>query len=299
MKFRFLFLFILCPFLVNAQLLLNDSTLNLYARWEKGEIANFTYRQTRERYVDGILKSYDSYLSTIQLKVLRSNARMKKVRWSYANIESEVPKKSALLNDLASIALGTKVIYKTDENGVFKELTNWKQVRKVVYKSLDRIQQTYQNEFVDSMVLASKELYATKESIEKLVISDIQLLHTIYGNEFVLRRKEAIPTTLPNLNGGDDLPAVLNFELIELNKKKKFAKVILRQYIDTKSAIMQLNPEISNPNKDMMVNSFPHIKDYNEFDIELKLGWITRALYIREVVDGNVRSVDTYELKKL
>ncbi len=299
MKFRFLFFLILCPFFVNAQLLLNDSTLNLYARWEKGEIANFTYRQTRERYVDGILKSYDSYLSTIQLKVLRSNARMKKIRWSYANIESDLPKKSALLNDLASIALGSKVIYKTDENGVFIELKNWKQVRKVVYKSLDRIQQTYEDESVDSMVMASKTLYATKESIEKLVISDIQLLHTIYGNEFVLHRKEAIPTTLPNLNGGDDLPAVLNFELIELNKKKKFAKVILRQYIDTKSAIMQLNPEISNPNKETLVNSFPHIKDYNEFDIELKLGWITKAIYIREVNDGNIRSVDTYELKKL
>lgn len=277
----------------------NDSTLRLYARWEKGEVASLSYRQTRERYVDGNIVSYDSYLSTIQMKVLRSTARMKKIRWSYANIESEVPKKSALLNDLATIALGSKVIYVTDEDGVFKDLKNWKEVRKVIYKSLDRILLTYDNPEVDSMVQAAKLLYASKESIEKLVISDIQLLHTIYGNEFVLGRKEAMATTLPNLRGGDDLPAVFNFELTELNKKKKVAKVVLRQYIDTKSAIMQLNPNVAGASKETLVESFPYIKDYNEFNIELREGWITRALYIREVTEGSTRSVDTYELKKL
>jgi len=178
-------------------------------------------------------------------------------------------------------------------------LKNWKEVRKVVYKSLDRIQATYNNETVDSMVLASKILYASKESIEKLVISDIQLLHTLYGNEYVLGRKEAMATSLPNLNGGDDLPAVLNYELVELNKKKKIARLVIRQYIDTKSAILQLNPEVTTADREALVQSFPHIKDYNEFVIELKEGWITKATYIREINEGSRRSVDTYELKKL
>lgn len=270
-----------------SQILKNDSTIFLKPIWVKGELANFTYRQSRERYVNGSLVQYDAYLSSISMQVVKANKSSQTIVWTYNSIDPEIPNASPISNDLASLTKGLAIKYSIYADGTFKSLNNWKKIRKYIYKSLEELSSKYNSAAVDSMLLESKKLYEFKENIEQLVISDIQLMHTLYGSEYILNKKEKVITAYP-YEEDKEIPAVLTYELTSLDKKKKLAKIILRQFVDTESKFV----------KDNFMN-IPLIRDYNEFEIDTKKGWVNKAQFIRESKIGNTRSVDNYELKRL
>lgn len=270
-----------------AQIIKNDSTIVLIPNWVKGEMANFTYRQSRERYKEGALYSYDAYITTISMQVLKSTKSSKTILWSYNTIESEIPNQNQITNDIAALTKGLNIRYTVNSDGSFKSLKNWKKVKKYILTSLDVLSEKYASDAVDTLLNQARDLYSFKENIEQLVISDIQLFHTLYGNEYILDRKEKVLTAYP-YGEEESIPAVLTYELTQLDKKKKFAKVVLRQFVDTEDKFVKEN-----------FLNIPLTRDYNEFDIDTKKGWITKAQFVREVKEGSYRSVDSYELKKL
>lgn len=278
----------------------DDTTATVVSKWKKGDTKKLLVKQAKEKITDG-KKVKEGSVFEVNMKVLDKAKDGYTIEWTYhiIDIESDNP----LMKSLYRMGEGLKVIYKTDELGVFKELVNWKEMKEFLYKGLDRVGKEFKdNDAVKGILKQFKEMYSTRENIET-TLDDIQLYHTPYGGEYKLNEIITAETQLPNILGGDPFPARLEIEMTVFEPEKKYCKIVTRQELDKEKAskiIFEFLKKIAAQSgkpipKDTEIPVIT-IKDTSEHDIDLEGGWVKRAYFKRLMESGQVRQTDTYEI---
>ncbi len=287
---------------VAGQNKVTDTSATIVGYWQKGDYARLSLMQTKERYKNGKLNSSGSSNSLIDFLVTDATENSYTINWKYVSIDLGGPPSSPLIEKLLKVIQGVTVVYQTDEMGTFKELLNWKEIQKIVYDAVDSVGWQVNKDEMNAILSQLKNVYASKESIEQIVIRDVQLFHSLYGGDYVLKQKLVADTELPNFLGGEPFPAILTIEMTELKPRENFCKVQILQSINKEKAtklISDFIEKLSAGKSKETVMPVIGISDFNEFEVELNKGWVMRAFYKRIVEAENTKNIETYEIRKL
>ena len=175
----FAFLSLLHPEEGKCQNVVTDSTATVVSYWEKGDILKFSLLQKKEKYKDARLVSDGNSTSTIILTVIDATDKSYTLNWKCDQIRVNVAgARDTFSLRLIQIIEGINFRYKTSELGEFQELLNWEEVRDFVHQVIDKLGQQSNNTDINSALLETKKIFNSKESIEQIILRDVQLLHT-------------------------------------------------------------------------------------------------------------------------
>jgi hypothetical protein len=279
-----------------------DTSATVVAYWKKGEKAQLSFNQTKKQFEKNQLKTTNTLKSVIDVCILDSTEKGYKISWTYTKVTAKNEKENLFAQKISKLSEGLVVIYTTNELGAFKELINWRDVQKYVYKAADAIEKEFKNTPYTEPLKQVRKLYASKETIEQIVIKEVQLYHSVYGEEYILKNKLVGDAEQPNFLGGDPFPATITVEMTELRPKDDYCKIQLLQTLDQEKVTKIMNDwakKIDPVKSSKPVISNLVIEDVSEFEAQLSTGWITNAMYKRTLNVDYTKVIEINELKKL
>lgn len=284
-----------------SQNVITDTTATVVAYWEKGDMANFSLTQTKQKYEKQKLVSQGGSTSTIEFKVTDATDESYTIEWKYTNIK--VNSKEAqhpIVEKLVKLTQGITFKYWTNEAGEFRELLNWKEVQATVNTAIDQLTVQYKDPQISSISQQTKKVFSSRQSIEELIMKDVQMIHAVYGKEFKLKEKITAATELPNFLGGPPFPSIVNIEMYELNPAQSSCKIELSQNVDKTEAATIIKEWLKKSGQP--VNSQAdaiNISDILNYDFELKKGWVTSLQHTRMSEVGGIKQTETQIVKKI
>jgi len=201
-----------------SQINMKDSTAQVVTYWEKNEKQNYTI--TTEKYkVNGTdTTSRETTAYDVEVTVLDQTDKSYTIQWLYKNIKSS--SKDATVQKLMNISKDMKVIYKTDEVGIFSEVVNWKEIRDYIVNATNSLSKDFQAvPTMDKVLKQIQATFSTKEAIESAGIKDIQQFHTYHGVKYKLGEVSEYAIKVPNIFGKEPFDAKLSVYLDEINEK--------------------------------------------------------------------------------
>jgi hypothetical protein len=278
-KFVF-FLFIICLTAsdLSAQNVVTDTSASVVAYWKKGDKKTFTHKKITEKSKEEKIKK-DSATHQVIITVLDETDTSYTLEWRYQGMPSsnktnkEVAGLYMLLNEL-------RVLYKTDENGSFMEVINMDEVLTYLNKSFDLLLKNSDlNHFGSDAMDELKSILSSRQSVEILLLKDVQLFHTLYGSEYS-STKQSEDVELPNVIGGDPFPAVVSYRFTGFDKIKKSIGVEMDMMVDKKAATKMITEYLNSTSKksgkpEIKPGEMPelNINDNYKYSIDQASGW--------------------------
>ncbi len=283
-----------------AQNVITDTTATVIAYWNKGDKAKYSLKMTKEKYDNGKKLSGGTSVSDIDITVADATDSTYTLHWKYSKINLPgYTNSDPLIEKLTKLVEGITFKYLTEQDGSFKELANYKEVQKAVNTSLDDFLKMYPQK-ERAMIEQVKTVFTSRESIEELIMKDVQLVHNLYGGEYKLHEKLNAETQLPNVLGGNPFPAVLTIEMTKLDKLNKTCTINLDQLLDTDKAAKELNAFFEKTGSAAMEKLADlDISDKCAYDVDLVTGWMKKVVYTRTVVAEGKKNVEIHEITKL
>ncbi len=284
-----------------AQNRVTGTTATVVGYWKKGDTKRLSVRMSKDKDVNGKLTkegaSYD-----VTLRVLDETEDSYTVEWTYENMAAQGG--NPLMSRLYEMSNGLRVLYRTDEMGSFTELLNWKEVQAHLFKGLEMLEKQpgIEKDVMKAVVAQVKGIYSSKESIES-TLKDINIYHSPYGAEYTLNEKITADTHLPNILGGEPVPARIEITMTELDQQRDHCKIVTGQMMDrekTSALVYEFLKKTAEQSGRPLPADFEvpvmDISDASEHELELAQGWVKRAYFKREVQSGPARQSETYEI---
>lgn len=265
-----------------SQNVVTDTSATVVAYWKKGDKKTYVLKKINEQSSSrGLTK--DSASFKISLHVLAETEKSYTIEWRYTTLSlpviasNEVPGLEALCNNL-------RIVYTTDETGSFVAVNNLAEIQASMNKVFDLLIKPGQlNAEAAAVTKELRMILSNRQSIEMLVLKDIQAFHRLYGLEYNIV-KQTEDTELPNVFGGQPFPAVVSLQLVNIESNKSSFSVEMSSTIDkkvaTKMVVDFLNEAGKKSGKTPLKESeFSEmdVKDVYLYTINAESGWITGA----------------------
>lgn len=278
-----------------------DTSVTCIAFWKNKEARVYQIKHSKEKFEISTLKTSAEGTFEAHLKVIDSTESGFTVEWVYKNFKASGAPEN-FLNSLSTIMEGIKIVYKTDDVGMFTELINWEEVRDFAISSYEKViaNKSQTSDFIAALNQV-KAIFQSKANTEALLIKEILLFHAPFGVEYN-KRGTVIETELPNVTGGNPIPASITLKLDEINVQKDLTRISLNQTIDKGKAgpvIADILKKLSTaPLKDEaeMKRQIKEmeIRDINQYTYSISSGWINSIFYERTSNVGSLKQVETY-----
>ena len=182
-----LLLLLLLPLKFFGQINPADSTVQVIAYWDKAEKHTYalTYQKLKVTGNDTIVTQDIRYKADIS--IIESAATGYTVEWKYrdysfGNTTGKQIEESGM-GSAIKLFQNIPVRFTTDENGTFKELLNWEEVRDKLKSSMDIAKNTLK---LPEAFSALNEKLLTRADVEDIAIKDVQLFYMFYGQKLNL-----------------------------------------------------------------------------------------------------------------
>jgi hypothetical protein len=281
-----------------AQNRLTDSSATCIAYWKNKEKKVYVINHAKEKQEDSKVLSRSAFTYEAHINVKDSTGEGYTIEWQNKNYSSKEDPSVAQAN---AIFKNLKFIYKTDGTGTFLELINWEEVRDF-YLELTRMSLP-KNDTADAVWEKTKALFQTRKAVESSFIKDIQLFHSFFGSEYGTRLQSA-KTTLPNLLGGDPIPAVQTVQVTRLQKNSPTFTVRTTQAIDRINATRFVSDLMKHfggaeakttQEVEALFDNF-NISDETEMDLQANTGWPATLNFKRSAKVMNVLQTESYSI---
>ncbi|MCG3165143.1 MAG: hypothetical protein POELPBGB_00904 [Bacteroidia bacterium] len=207
MKYLFILLFLSTSALT---VLSQTDTIKVpfVAYWSIGDSYNFKITKVTQKFKEGAETEVDTSAYLANFLVTDSTATSYTINWSYENNlqrDYQIPEELA---EKFSKYRNSSVIYTTDELGTFQGINNWLELSSMVkgmFNDMLSLLEKEPNEVTEKVKKAMQpfiQLYSSKESIESLVLKELQYFHFPFGVEFNTIDTIHYEEQLPNMFGG-------------------------------------------------------------------------------------------------
>jgi hypothetical protein len=286
----------------SQKIFLKDSTASCIAKWNKGDTKTLNILHNKESQVAGELEAGDPFIYVVHLTVLDKDSAGYLMQWQMG-LPEQLKKINPHLADSLTVFNGFNIIYRTDEQGGFAELVNWREVRDAYIGMAELSIPKNKDAMSDSIMDRVKAMFNTKTMVENAFIQDIQIFHSPFGNTYSTRGIK-VSTQLPNPFGNEPLPAVSTTRITELRPKQNYFKLNNTQEID-KVATSKLLKDVftkmglTEDKRIPMEEVNEIIKDFSlsiisEYRILLSKGWISKVKYQKIASSAQSKQTETY-----
>lgn len=196
-----------------SQINIADSTVQVIAYWDNGEKQDYTVIKTKTKLENGDTISIDSVRYEVELSVVDSTANSYTMQWVYKDVFSD--NKNPFIVKTMKTVKGLKVLYKTDERGVYEGILNWEEINQYMQNQYDLFRDLVKNapdlvEIIDK----AQALYANKAVLESSGFKEIKQFHNFYGGAFklneIVEAEMEIPTPLSDKPMQTDVSVILS-----------------------------------------------------------------------------------------
>lgn len=295
--------FLLFPLLSLAQ----NSDIPIIAYWEDGATYTFRVRKMQEKWEEAKITGNEKSGYIAVLKVLDSTETSYKLEWRFKaddTIEMESP--------LSLFDLFPNIIYTTDENGIFIEIENWKEISEILegyYQSLMKNSKAdFTKEIQDNMNELFQNIHS-QQGIEQVIMKELQLLHFPYGHLFEKGAPIEYEEELANFFGGDPISASgkISFQFLD----EKTDRCLIKQQLNIPTeetnklmkGIMQKLKLNDDELEEAMKTWHYNLSDDNSFEMHLDTGLPIKFKSSRTVTlkmkDQQVKRLDTIEITRI
>lgn len=280
-----------------AQINMADSTVQVISYWDKKEKQNYIITQDKiqikgDDTVSKLRITYD-----VELEVLKAEEKSYTIKWSYKNITSNT--NDEFTKKLFSLSKDLKVIYKTDELGIFLEVLNWKEIRDFNNKAINVLKSQFSDLKEYNEVLTQiLSTYNSKEAIETTSINDIQQFHIFHGGKYKLDDFVEFQSKVSNLYDVVPFDVDINVHLDEIDTAENNYIIRSSQVIDseqlrastlkylTKLANdMKVTPPAENDLKDVMNETSTASRIHST-------GWVIYSIQTKTVNVDNTTTIE-------
>lgn len=275
--------------------LLTDSTVTVVPNWKQGDKVRLLIVKTNTRTENRVAQVTDNLSAYAEISVLEADSGRFTMQWKSIPV-----KKTSASQDAASLFLQNIVFkYQAMQTGEYVKLLNWQEIKDEAYRMIDKT--VKEKNIKDPKFSAEmKRIFSSQETIESAVMNDVLAYHTLYGNEFTLKKKMKEPSFLPNVLGGDPLPAILTAELTGINRAKNTCTIKIIQEVDPakiKGALAEWRKKfVKTRNFKMPAMS---ITDNVTITLDLATGWFNEKTNLRTAVVEGVKVVERVSIKKV
>jgi len=282
---------------VTAQINMEDSTVQTIGYWDKNEKQSYTIQLDRYKLKGSDTTSKEMIKYEVDIAVLDSAEKWYEIEWFYKNFSIDT--ENELVKKIMSIAEDMKVVIKTDENGSFTEVVNWKEVRDYMRKGIDKMKEELKNiPNIDAVIKQVESTYSSREAIESAAIKEIQQFYSFHGGKYKLGQTVEGKVKVPNIYGSEPFDSDFSLSLDEINEEDNNYVMSASQSIDKEQLIqatfdylvtMAKNMGIDPPKKD-------DLKDLqNETTMASRIhgsGWVIYSVQKEIVNSGDQTNVE-------
>jgi hypothetical protein len=285
-----------------SQINITDSTFQAVTYWNKGETQQYDFKTHKIKIKGADTTSKETTTYNVEVLVLDSTEKNYTVQWTYKNISTSDP--NPVIQKLTTMNKDMKVIFKTDEVGIFLEVVNWKEIKDFIGKALQTITKDFEKVPEMKSVLAQLEkVYSTKEGIENGAIKDIQQFHSFYGVKYKLGEVIEGKLQLANMFGGKPFDADFDVYLDEINTEDD--NVILRsaQEVNKEQLTNETFAYLVKMAENMKVEK-PKRSDLKDLKNEILIasrihgsGWIVYSIKTTTINSGDITNIEECEIE--
>jgi hypothetical protein len=255
----------------------------LEAHWNVGDHYAFEVTKVKKKFENGKMTDTDSTTFYTQFKVLDKQPDSYTLSWRYENeLLGKLKLSEKIKSDFADFNI-IEVLYKTNEKGNFKGVTNWEAIAQKMNSMKGKLMaimgaDNRQKEILQNNLAAFMKIYSSKEGIEQIVLKELQAMHFAYGNTFTLQKVNAFDQQLPNVLGGDPVKGNATITLTKLDDEKKEMQLNYTMEVnpdDANRMVREFLNKLKLDNqklKDAIANSEIKINDTHKFFYNYELG---------------------------
>ncbi|HAS46123.1 MAG TPA: hypothetical protein DCS93_36920 [Microscillaceae bacterium] len=239
-----------------------SSKVKVQANWYKGDQLLYEVTKIDLEWYQGSLVTKDTLKYLASFNVIDSTKNFYKIEWKFGNTLMDnyelTKEQEVVLSQYDDI----QVIYITNKQGKFIEITNWKDIAKMMDAMFtDLIKVTIKDlkgeekERGKKQLSIMKQVYTSKMGIERQLLNEIFYLHMHFGNNYKTNEKNYYEATTSGIAGINYpiryyqeisvFPDYLSEGIYQLQNKskadeedaRKFIKVLLQQLGDGDKAI--------------------------------------------------------------
>lgn len=200
-----------------SQINMKDSSAQAITYWSKGDKQNYSISTEKIKIKGADTTSRETTTYDVEVTVLKQSDKSYTVEWTYKNISSNNPNQN--IQKLMNMTRDMKVVFTTNELGVFAEVVNWKEIRTYIEKASSALKKEYSSiPEMEKLIGQISTIYSTKEAIESAAIKDIQQFHTFHGAKYKLGEVINGQQKVSNLFGGAPFDSDFSVYLDELNE---------------------------------------------------------------------------------
>ncbi len=182
MRILFLLLFVFMANSCIAQINPADSTVQVVGYWNKNEEHSYSFRfeKFKVKEKDTIMIHdirYNGDLEVADSTETSYTFNWKYKQYSFGNVTGRQIADNSI-SGLIKLFENQKIKFETDENGTFKTLLNWEELRDKIRNAFDALKNT--SEFSPEIFFLLQQPL-DKQSIENTVLKDIQQFYLFYG----------------------------------------------------------------------------------------------------------------------
>lgn len=298
MKIRILTILLLITGMATfGQINMADSTVQVITYWEQGEKQNYSVVTESIKIKDSDTTSREITTYDVEITVLQADDKSYTVEWYYKNFKTD--SQNVPVQKIMSIAKDIKVVYRTDELGIFLEVVNWKEIRDYIRNTMDVMQKEYKDiPGMDKIFKQVENIYSSKEAIESVSIKDIQQYHAFHGAQFKLGEVLELQLKVPNIYGSEPFDSYATVYLDEINEddnnyimrtSQEVDKMQLTNatfdYLTTMAKNMKVDPPARDDLKELMNETLTASRIHGT-------GWVIYSVQTTTVTSDNITNVE-------
>lgn len=296
-------LFFLFPAL-NAQINMEDSTVQVIGYWDKNEKQSYQIQEKKATVVNEDTTSSQEFSYKVDVQIVDSTAESYTIEWKYFDYKYISGPQE--LKTILTAYQPTKVLVKTDEMGMFAEIINSAEISAAMTKRLKNLIKKYKSDqYLVSEFTALIDKYASKDAVEQLALSEIQQYYNYHGGRYKLNENLSATVKSPFMNLEEGIDAELNVWLSEINVDDNNYILQMSKILD-EEAMKKLMYEEAKNDPELTPDEKPEIHDMPELKVETwaasrihNSGWIVYSVQTVEVLFDNEKSTEERTIELL
>ncbi|BDD05234.1 hypothetical protein [Aureibacter tunicatorum] len=298
MKYYLTFaLFIIMSLNVHAQINMADSSFQAISYWDKGEAHSYKISQNKYKVIGKDTTVAEAYSYSVDISVLDSTAHEYTVEWFYHDYALET--ENEIMEKLFELNTDMKVVIKTDEMGMVKEVVNWKEVSEYINKSMKQLKKDLAHiPNINKIIKQASNMYSSKESIEKGAINEIIQFHSFHGGKYQFNKEVHADTQVANMLGGEPFDANINVWLDNIYPDDYIVDLKLHQKVNsiqltkvTYDYLCELAKMMKQPEPKW--DDFPTVKNETYLYSQIHdSGWPLYSIETKEVSSQNTLQIE-------
>ena len=296
-------LFFLFPAL-NAQINMEDSTVQVIGYWDKNEKQSYQIQEKKATVVNEDTTSSQEFSYKVDVQIVDSTAESYTIEWKYFDYKYISGPQE--LKTILTAYQPTKVLVKTDEMGMFAEIINSAEISAAMTKRLKNLIKKYKSDqYLVSEFTALIDKYASKDAVEQLALSEIQQYYNYHGGRYKLNENLSATVKSQFMNLEEGIDAELNVWLSEINVDDNNYILQMSKILD-EEAMKKLMYEEAKNDPELTPDEKPEIHDMPQLKVETwaasrihNSGWIVYSVQTVEVLFDNEKSTEERTIELL